>query len=223
MTALPVARSGQIPNRRSLSDGVVRALDIVISVVSLVVLSPLLIAIGLTVRSTSRGPAVFQQRRLGREQKPFTMLKFRTMYAGAPETAHRDYVEQLIRGDEHAPGSERLYKLLLDERVTRVGHFLRRTSLDELPQLYNVVRGQMSLVGPRPVTPYEGELYPDEYAERFLVKPGLTGLWQVSGRNRHTYHEMLQLDVEYVRRRSLRVYLRVLVRTIPALLRMDSA
>ena len=107
-----------------------------------------------------------------------------------------------------------LYKLAVDDRVTRVGRFLRRTSLDELPQLWNVLRGEMSLVGPRPVVPYELTHYPPRYFERFAVKPGLTGLWQVSGRNERSYQEMIELDIEYARRRTLPLDLLILLKTV---------
>ena len=137
------------------------------------------------------------------------------MRSDADSARHRDYVEQLINNrPESDPPENGLYKLVVDDRITRVGRFLRSWSLDELPQLWNVVRGDMSLVGPRPVIPYEVELYPDWYHERFAVKPGLTGLWQVSGRSECTYEEMVVLDLEYVRRRTLPLDLAILARTV---------
>jgi lipopolysaccharide/colanic/teichoic acid biosynthesis glycosyltransferase len=144
----------------------------------------------------------------------------------ADPSVHREYVAQLIGGDEQTQtdaGGRDLYKLTADDRVTRVGRLLRKTSLDELPQLYDVLRGQMSLVGPRPVIPYEAELYPPAYDRRFAVKPGLTGLWQVSGRNERTYREMVALDVVWVERRSTRLYLSILLRTPWVLLRRRGA
>jgi lipopolysaccharide/colanic/teichoic acid biosynthesis glycosyltransferase len=159
---------------------------------------------------------LFRQARLGRGRRRFQVNKFRTMRTEADEQVHRAYVERLIGGEHHqvSNGRKGLYKLAVDDRVTRLGRFLRKTSLDELPQLWNVVRGEMSLVGPRPVIPYEAERYPPDWAPRFEIKPGITGLWQVSGRNERTYHEMIQLDLEYARRRSVPLYLTILVQTL---------
>jgi lipopolysaccharide/colanic/teichoic acid biosynthesis glycosyltransferase len=137
------------------------------------------------------------------------------------QRVHREYVRQLLEGEEdtHARSDGRdLYKLAADDRVTPVGRLLRRPSLDELPQLFDVVRGHMSLVGPRPVIPYEAELYPAEYEPRFAVKPGITGLWQVNGRNERTYKEMVELDIAWARERSVLLYLSILVRTPRVLL-----
>jgi lipopolysaccharide/colanic/teichoic acid biosynthesis glycosyltransferase len=140
------------------------------------------------------------------------MNKFRTMRCGAVAEPHREFVLGLIRG-ELDPGGQGLYKLSVDDRVTRVGRVVRRLSLDELPQLLNVLRGEMTLVGPRPPIPYEVANYPPAWLGRLAVKPGLTGLWQVSGRNELNYDEMVQLDLEYVERRSLWLNLRILART----------
>lgn len=191
-----------------------RLLDILVASTALVVLSPLLALIALAIRVESRGPVIFRQRRLGQGLRPFTVLKFRTMRHGADAAVHRDYVHSLI---ERPAASERgaLYKLSVDNRITRVGRFLRSWSLDELPQLVNVLRGEMALVGPRPVIPYEVERYPERYLPRFTVKPGLTGLWQVSGRNERTYEEMVRFDIEYARRASLLLDLRILAKTLP--------
>jgi lipopolysaccharide/colanic/teichoic acid biosynthesis glycosyltransferase len=199
-----------------------RCIDVLLAAVCLLALAPLMALIALAVRLDSRGGAIFSQRRLGREKRQFTMHKFRTMRLEADPAVHREYVKQLIAGDErsHAAGDGRdLYKLAADDRLTRVGRILRRTSLDELPQLFDVLLGHMSLVGPRPVIPYEAELYPDGYDQRFAVKPGLTGLWQVSGRNERTYREMVALDLSWVERHSLALYLSILARTPLVLLR----
>jgi lipopolysaccharide/colanic/teichoic acid biosynthesis glycosyltransferase len=204
--------------RRLVSEALRRTLDIIVAGSVLLVLSPLLLAIAIVVRIDSKGPAFFRQRRVGRGQREFTMLKFRTMHAGADATPHRQYVQALI-GDDRSPERGCLYKLSVDDRVTRVGRFLRSWSLDELPQLINVLFGRMALVGPRPVILYEVELYPDSYLGRFDVKPGLTGLWQVSGRNERTYEEMVKLDVEYARQASLALDLRILIKTLPVVLR----
>jgi lipopolysaccharide/colanic/teichoic acid biosynthesis glycosyltransferase len=195
-----------------------RTLDIVVAGALLLVLSPLLIAIAIAVRLDSEGPVLFRQRRVGRGRGEFTMLKFRTMCHDADATRHRNYVQTLIDGSRESERGQ-LYKLSVDDRVTRVGRFLRSWSLDELPQLFNVLRGQMALVGPRPVIPYEVEMYPDAYLRRFAVKPGLTGLWQVSGRNERTYDEMVSFDIEYAEAASLLLDLRILAKTVPVVLR----
>ena len=198
-----------------------RALDVVVAAVALVVLSPLLLIVAIVVRFDSAGPAVFSQRRVGRHQRPFTVHKFRTMTAGASHDRHREYVQGLLAGVRppapSAGGPQ--FKLSGDPRITRVGRFLRRSSLDELPQLWNVIRGDMSLVGPRPPISYEVDHYPaPHWFERFEVKPGMTGLWQVSGRCELTLQQMIELDIEYVRRRSVRLNVWILLRTLPAVL-----
>ncbi|GIF01421.1 sugar transferase [Paractinoplanes rishiriensis] len=198
-----------------------RALDLMLASLALLVLAPLLAAVWVAVRSTSPGRAVFCQQRLGRHGQPFTMYKFRTMWTDAGDAAHRAYVRDLLTGTAESSGG--LYKLVGDPRITPVGALLRRTSLDELPQLVNVVRGQMSLVGPRPVLGWEAELFPAGARARFEVRPGLTGLWQVSGRNRLTMLQALDLDVEYVRRQTLWLDLAIMVKTIPAQLRRGAA
>ena len=193
-----------------------RTLDIVLAVVGLVVLSPVLLVSAVLVAATSRGPVFFRQTRVGRGGVPFSMLKFRTMRHGCDDGAHREYVRQLLT--EQAEAHDGLYKLVDDPRITRVGAVLRRLSIDELPQLLNVLTGDMTLVGPRPALPFEADLFPAWAEPRYLVAPGVTGLWQVSGRNRLTMLRGLELDVEYVERRSFAVDLLILVRTGPAVL-----
>ena len=194
-----------------------RALDVVLALAMLLVLAPVMLAVALAIRIDSRGPVLFRQRRLGRGMAEFTVLKFRSMKATADSRRHRDYVTSLIAGDGSGEGG--LYKLAVDDRITGVGRILRKTSLDELPQLWNVVRGEMSLVGPRPVIAYEAEQYPEWYLGRFAVRPGLTGLWQVSGRNERTYEEMVRLDLEYAERRGLGLDLLILLKTVWVVLR----
>ncbi len=197
-----------------------RVLDLVVSGTAIALLFPLFATLCLLVRMTSNGPALFRQQRLGRHRRPFTVLKLRTMYVANDDQAHRAYVASLLSQEQpEAGGSRGLFKLESDPRVTRIGAVLRKTSLDELPQLFNVFRGEMSLVGPRPVLAWEEELFSHADRARFLVKPGMTGLWQVSGRSRLTMREALALDAEYVRRRGFRLDLLILVRTVPALLR----
>jgi lipopolysaccharide/colanic/teichoic acid biosynthesis glycosyltransferase len=197
-----------------------RALDVVVAALMLALSAPVLLAIAMLIRLDSRGPAIFRQRRIGLNSRPFTVNKFRTMYSGADPAPHRDYIAQLVNGEgaRHSDGRQSLFKLAVDGRVTRIGGLLRKTSIDELPQLWNVLRGDMSLVGPRPVVPYELEHYPTQYFKRFAVKPGLTGLWQVSGRNEKSYTQMVELDIEYVERRSLRLDLFILLKTASVVL-----
>jgi lipopolysaccharide/colanic/teichoic acid biosynthesis glycosyltransferase len=208
-----------------------RAADFVISLIAIISLTPLWLLLWLLVRSTSSGPALFRQQRLGRDKHPFTLLKLRTMYIDNDDRIHRDYVTGMLAaggadqateasGTARATGAAKasgLFKLEADPRVTRLGGWLRRSSLDELPQLINVLKGEMSLVGPRPVLSWEADLFGEPYQRRFAVKPGMTGLWQVSGRNRLSMREALELDVEYVTRWSFMFDLVILFRTVPAL------
>jgi len=197
-----------------------RALDVTVSAVVLLLLAPLWIAIMLWVRSDSPGPALLRQERIGLGHRPFTLFKFRSMRMGGDDRAHRLLIESELRGEDTKEGGS---TKLNDARITPSGRFLRRTSLDEIPQLINVLRGDMSLVGPRPCLPWEADLFGTQHAERFLVAPGITGLWQVTGRSTVGTLEMLRLDVAYVRARCLTLDLRILLRTIPSLLRGDGA
>jgi lipopolysaccharide/colanic/teichoic acid biosynthesis glycosyltransferase len=190
-----------------------RLLDLAVAGTMIVLFSPLLIILTIAIRLDSRGPALFRQRRVGYGEREFTIFKFRSMRTDADPGGHRDYVTALIKGKQANGGRKNLYKLAVDDRITPVGRWIRRWSLDELPQLFNVLSGDMSLVGPRPAIPYEVAEYPGWYLDRFAVKPGLTGLWQVSGRNERTYEEMVRLDIEYAERRSLFLDLSILART----------
>ena len=191
-----------------------RAFDIAGSSTLLLLLAPLLAAIAALVRCTSRGPVLFRQERVGEGAKPFPMLKFRTMDVGAGHGIHKDYVTQFITAGAAAAGRSQVFKLTDDPRVTPVGRVLRKTSLDELPQLWNVLRGEMSLVGPRPPLAYEVEKYKPWHRRRVLeARPGLTGLWQVKGRSRTTFDEMVRMDLRYARTRSLWMDLEILLAT----------
>jgi lipopolysaccharide/colanic/teichoic acid biosynthesis glycosyltransferase len=198
-----------------------RAFDIVTASFLLIVLSPVMLVAFLAVRATSPGGAVFRQVRVGALRRPFVLLKFRTMVQDCSHEAHQSFVRRMMAGEDPRP-HDGLYKLEQDPRVTPVGRFLRRTSIDELPQLFNVLRGDMSLVGPRPVLPWEVELFPISVSCRFLVRPGLTGLWQISGRNRLTMLEGLRLDVEYVKRCALSTDLLIIFFTPVTMLRGDA-
>jgi len=194
-----------------------RAMDIVGSLAALVFLSPLFLLIALAVKATSKGPILFRQRRIGQHGESFTFLKFRSMYVGNDASIHREYVKQLIAGkaEKHLNKKrEGVYKLTKDPRVTAVGGFLRKTSLDELPQFINVLRGEMSLVGPRPPVPYEVEAYDFWHRRRVLeAKPGITGLWQIKGRSRVNFDDMVRLDLQYARTWSPWLDVQILLRT----------
>jgi exopolysaccharide biosynthesis polyprenyl glycosylphosphotransferase len=210
---------GAAPSRIPRSSRLLkRTLDIIGASVLLALMAPLLLVIGLLVRRGSSGGAFFRQTRLGLDMREFTLLKFRTMREGTDDAPHREYLKQIM--DQAAtPEANNLYKLDRSDAVTPLGRWLRKTSLDELPQLFNVLCGDMSLVGPRPAIPYELELYAPHHFERFLVPAGLTGLWQVEARAHSTFGEALDLDVIYARSWSLGLDLRLLMRTPPLMLR----
>lgn len=214
------AQAGSVARPGRLRDAACRTLDVVVSAGLLLVLSPVLALIALAIVRDSHGPAIFRQRRVGRDLEEFTVHKFRTMHHGAAHDVHREYVSQLIAGAAapQAKGRQAQFKLVGDARLTSLGRFLRRTSLDELPQLWNVLRGEMSLVGPRPPIPYEVAQYPPHWLARFEVKPGMTGFWQVRGRSSVPLEEMVRMDIEYVQRRSLWLNLWILARTVPVVL-----
>jgi lipopolysaccharide/colanic/teichoic acid biosynthesis glycosyltransferase len=196
----------------------------VLAALGLVVFIPLMAVVALAVRLTSPGPALFRQTRVGRDGRLFSMLKFRTMTRGCSDQLHRDYVCHLLSDDPSMPGAPSgAYKLGNDPRLTPIGGLLRRTSIDELPQLLNVLRGDMSLVGPRPVLPWEAELLSDRYANRFTVPPGITGLWQTSGRSILTMRQALDLDLAYVAHRGMVPDLRILLKTVLVVLRPGGA
>ena len=196
-----------------------RGLDILGSALGLILLSPLMLVIALLVKWSSPGPVLFRQTRLGWRGKRFSFYKFRSMYWKSDESLHRKYVTELIAGGGKSGASagregKGLFKLSDDPRVTPLGRFLRRLSLDELPQLFNVLKGEMSLVGPRPPIAYEVEKYQPWHLRRILeMKPGMTGLWQVSGRSRTTFEEMVRLDLRYAKQWSLWLDLKILFRT----------
>lgn len=215
-----VAERKRIAPPRRGQEAAKRVLDVSLSLALIIILAPLLLLLWCLVRSTSAGPALFRQERVGRDRRPFTMLKLRTMYVDNDDQVHRDYVTHLLSAHFLAAAEpDGLFKLEADPRVTRLGGWLRRSSLDELPQLFNVLHGEMSLVGPRPVLPWEAQLFEERYQRRFLIKPGITGLWQVSGRSRLTMRQALELDVEYAVCQSLRLDLIIILLTVPAILR----
>jgi lipopolysaccharide/colanic/teichoic acid biosynthesis glycosyltransferase len=199
------------------ADRVTRLIDMTVAAILLIILAPLMLLIAVLIRVTSRGPALFKQTRVGYLEQPFVMLKFRSMTAGCSDDIHREFVSRLLRGeDPRRSRSDGLYKLQADHRVTPLGRLLRATSLDELPQLINVLRGDMALVGPRPALAWEVALFQPHHHARFTVKPGITGLWQVSGRCKLTMTEALELDMQYIQRRNLTLDLWILMKTFPA-------
>jgi lipopolysaccharide/colanic/teichoic acid biosynthesis glycosyltransferase len=227
---VPVGKESASPRRAY--HACKRALDVAGSALLLLLLLPVLAVIAVLVKLDSPGPALYRQERLGSrprpgapggwELRPFRILKFRSMRTDADPAVHQAHIASFVGGALAGAGEAR-FKIHEDERITRIGAFLRRTSLDELPQLVNVLLGEMSLVGPRPVPLYEASLYGPQHEARFLTRPGLTGLWQVSGRASRTFEEMMALDLEYVERQSLRLDLSILARTIPAAVRAKGA
>lgn len=209
--------------------GVKRAIDIAASSLILLVTLPFLALIAFAIKLTSEGPVLFEQERLGQLGARFKCLKFRTMYTNSDSKIHSDYVKQYIAGDAQVAEGDSsegktLYKLTADPRVTSIGRFLRKTSLDEFPQFWNVLRGEMSLVGPRPPVPYEFDCYDIWHRRRVLeLKPGITGLWQVSGRNRMRFDEMVRLDLRYCQEWSLWLDLKIILATPWALISGDCA
>jgi len=201
-----------------------RLMDVTGSAAILFLLAPVLVAIALAIKLTSKGPVIFRQHRVGQYGKPFAFLKFRSMRVGNDNSEHKEYVTKLIANQAQAQCSDKsgvgVYKLTNDKRITPIGQFLRRSSLDELPQLLNVLLGDMSLVGPRPPIPYEVAAYQTWHRRRVLeAKPGITGLWQVTGRSRVTFDEMVRLDLRYATTWSPLLDLKILLRTPFAVLK----
>ena len=187
-----------------------RALDVTVAALALLLLLPLLAVIALLIRLDSPGPVLFIQKRVGKDGGEFSVFKFRSMFTNA-----EDRLASVLNANER---SGPVFKMRLDPRVTRIGRPLRRCSLDEVPQLLNVLRGEMSLVGPRPALPREVALYTPEQKLRLSVTPGLTGLWQVSGRATLSFEQSVALDLEYVRRQSVGLNVVLILKTIPAVL-----
>jgi exopolysaccharide biosynthesis polyprenyl glycosylphosphotransferase len=200
-----------------------RFLDVFGSALAILVFSPLFILIAAAVKLTSRGPIFFRQERVGLGGRRFTFLKFRSMKCGSDSQLHQEYIRRFI-GGEITKAHGATFKIKNDPRLTSIGGFLRRSSLDELPQLINVLRGEMSLVGPRPAIPYEIELYQPWHRSRFLeVKPGITGLWQVVGRSKTTFDDMVRLDLQYATQWSLWLDIKILLQTPRAVVSREGA
>ncbi|NLG51933.1 MAG: sugar transferase [Chloroflexi bacterium] len=213
-----------------------RCLDVLLASIALLALSPLFLIIAVAIKLDSHGPVIYVQKRVRGNQNPqdphpernvFNFYKFRSMYVNSDARIHQQYMREYIRGNNgkinNGTSHNPVYKMKQDPRITRVGRLLRRTSLDELPQLINVLKGDMSIVGPRPALVYEVEQYSQFGRERLRAQAGITGLWQVSGRTRLTFEEMVKLDIEYTQRRSLWLDIRILLKTIPAVLSGNGA
>jgi len=207
----------------NLQKWIKRAIDIIGAIIGILLFFPFMLSIAILIKMTSTGPILFKQKRMGFLGKKFVFLKFRSMHAGCDENSHKEYVTDFINNKDETPhsssGNDQLYKMQDDSRITPFGRFLRRSSLDELPQLFNVLKGDMSLVGPRPPIAYEVEKYESWHLRRAVeVKPGITGLWQVKGRSTTTFNEMVRLDIAYVNNWSLWLDFKIIVQTIWAVL-----
>lgn len=215
-----------IPWQRVLYYGLKRAIDIIGSVIAFILFWPLILAVALAVKLDSPGPAIFSQKRVGYDWRTgctsvFTMHKFRSMRFNCDDTIHKQLIKDLVNASDQSRVADshlRLVKLTKDPRVTAVGRFIRKTSLDELPQFWNVLRGQMSLVGPRPVPIYEVAEYKPEQRMRLAAKPGITGLWQINGRGATTIDGMVSFDLVYIQRQSFLFDLEILFLTVPRVL-----
>lgn len=204
-----------IPHLSAYQLAVKRLIDIVVSLIAILVLIPLSLVVAVAIKLDSKGPVLFKQARVGRNGGLFTLYKFRSMHENA------DQIKQSLGDMNEAQGP--VFKIKHDPRITKVGAFIRKTSLDELPQFINVLRGEMSLVGPRPPLPQEVEKYTDYQRGRLAVKPGLTCLWQVQGRSSVSFDRWVELDLEYIRRQSILLDLSIMVKTIPAVLKGTGA
>ncbi|MGH8613179.1 MAG: exopolysaccharide biosynthesis polyprenyl glycosylphosphotransferase [Gammaproteobacteria bacterium] len=206
-----------------------RSVDIVGALFAILLSSPFLLITALVIKLNSPGPVIFKQVRLGRKGVPFTFYKFRSMYRDADDRIHREYIARFINGrNEETKNDEDmekpLYKIKSDPRVTRIGRIIRTTSIDELPQLFNVLKGDMSLVGPRPPLPYEAEQYQSWHLRRILeMKPGITGLWQVEGRSKTSFDDMVRLDLRYIRNWSIMFDLKILIKTVKVVIQSTGA
>ena len=197
-----------------------RVVDIVFTLLIMIPLCIVTAVVALLIRLDSKGPIFFRQKRVGQNGVEFEMLKFRSMYHNSDDALHREATRRFMKGGvlSQEKESSKSYKLTNDTRVTRVGRFLRRTSIDELPQFFNVLHGEMTLVGPRPALRYEVDLYSSQDHLRLHGKPGLTGPWQVYGRSRVTFQQMIQMDIDYLHQQSLRQDLKLIVMTVPVML-----
>lgn len=204
-----------------------RLMDIVGAITGMILFLPAFMIVSLIIKATSPGPVLYKQKRVGYKSVIFTLMKLRSMRTDGDSKIHQEYVTNLIKGQHHSVNNgttqKPLYKLKGDPRITPIGRFIRKTSLDEIPQFLNVLMGSMSLVGPRPPIPYEVDLYQDWHLQRVMqAKPGITGLWQVYGRNKTSFDEMVRLDLQYLKRRSIWLDCKLIVKTLFVLLNFKS-
>jgi len=201
-----------------------RFIDILLAGTFLIFALPILLITAIVIKVNSKGPIIFKQIRVGKGKKRFTFYKLRSMYVGSKEEIHKEYIRKLMSLDYVEKGRKKaIYKLTNDPRITSIGRFIRKTSIDELPQLFNVLKGDMSLVGPRPAIPYELEYHDKEMMKRFSVKPGITGLWQVSGRSMLTFKQMVKMDIFYIERWSIWLDIKILLKTVLHVLNLSYA
>jgi exopolysaccharide biosynthesis polyprenyl glycosylphosphotransferase len=222
--SLPMIKLYEEPLRGWMR-AVKRGLDVMVALLLLVITLPVWIALALIIKLESRGPIFLRQERVGMDGKMFLMIKFRSMRDGEDDQAHRELMARMISGEDANQGTHDapLYgKVKDDPRLTKIGGWMRRYSIDELPQILNVLIGQMSIVGPRPPLPYEVKHYKDWHRARFHVKPGITGLWQVSGRNRLHFEEMVRLDIFYIENWSPWLDLKIMLKTLPVMMKGDN-
>lgn len=195
-----------------------RLLDIAICLGLLIVFGPIMVVAAIAIRVGSKGPIIFKQERIGLNGAPFTIYKFRTMRTDMTDDIHRKFMEKVIKKQIEKTGTQTVFKMKNDPRITFIGKVLRKTSLDELPQIFNVLKGDMSIIGPRPPIAYEVALYTAHQRRRLEGLPGITGWWQVNGRNHTDFNTMVNLDIEYIEKRTLLMDLQIVFKTVPAML-----
>lgn len=216
---LPVVMLQQ-QSRDALSWKIKRMFDIIITSAALILLSPLFLLVAVCIKLSSRGPVIYKQIRIGKNGKPFEFYKFRSMHTDTSSSEHKEYVRNFIKGDSCSEKQDiKIFKIKDDPRIFPFGSFIRKTSIDEFPQLFNVIKGDMSLVGPRPCLPYEWECYDEWHKNRLNILPGCTGLWQVLGRSRVSFEEMVILDIYYVSNISMLLWLdiKIILQTFPVI------
>jgi len=210
---------GEIPGHK-FKRAIKRAIDLFVCVSALFLLFPVIIICGIAIKLDSKGPALYRHKRIGQGNRPFELLKFRSMISNGDDSSYMDYLKELIESESNGDKKGLPYrKMSEDERVTRVGRCLRNYYLDEIPQVFNVIKGDMSLVGPRPHVQFEVDNYTEDQHRRLLVKPGITGLWQVEGKADCTFSELLQLDLDYIDNWNLMLDIRILINTILLIIR----
>jgi len=224
----PINIDESIRKQNQLQWGLKRGMDVFGAIVGIILFSPIMALTAIAVKLNSSGPAIFKQSRLGMKGTRFPFYKFRSMYWNADERIHREYVDHLIKGNlakiDQGDGKGPLYKMKSDSRITKVGKIIRKLSIDELPQFFNVLKGEMSLVGPRPPIPYEVEKYQPWHLRRILeVKPGITGPWQVGGRSSTSFDDMVRLDLKYAENWSLWLDLKILLKTVKVVINLKGA